>query len=122
MTDEKKVTEPGVYESPFNDYPGSIRFPSPLLYAPHFQEYWAKAVEPAKDLILLNWEAHHLAWIGAKMLIGQYGEWSIKGISRGDFDADRIPLRIQQWVLKCAREYLEPELGPKVRAVALTLI
>ena len=119
---EKKVSEPGVYESPFDSYPGSIRFPYPLLYAPHFQEYWDKVIVPAKGLVLLDWEAHHLPWVGAKHLITQYGEWAIKGISNGDLEADRLPLNVQQWVMKCAREYLEPELGPKARPVALTLI
>lgn len=121
MADKDKAAEPGFYESSFDDYPGSIRFPHPFLYAPHFQEYWAKAIEPSKDLLMINWDAHDLAWQGAHHLIVQYGEFNVKGISKADFEAGRVPLKVQQWVLKCAREYIEPELGPKVRPVVVTL-
>ena len=119
--DEKEL-EPGVYESPFDDYPGFIRFPHPLMYAPHLQEYWALVIEPAKGLTLLDWDSHHLPWLGAKYLLTQYGEVSIKDISKGDLDEDRLPLNVQQWVIKCAKEYLAPELGPKASPVVLTLI
>jgi hypothetical protein len=119
---EAKELEPGVYESIFDDYPGFIRFPYPLLYAPHFQEYWDISLAPAKGLVLLDWDAHHLPWAGAKHLLVQYGDLSIKDISPGDLEADRLPLKVQQWIVGCARDYLEPELGPKVRPVALTLI
>lgn len=111
---------PGRYDSPFEDHPGYIQFPYPMMF-PHFRDWWKAAVEPLKNLTRLDFDHLDCEWQGAKKLITEYGEWAIQGVAVGDAKNDNVPLEVISWVEDCAEDYIWPQLSEKKRRLLSTV-
>jgi hypothetical protein len=134
MSDKERPEEqslpPGRYLCEIEGYSGYIQFPTTLGY-PAFKKWWKLGVEPIKDqdlesLKFAYWDG---LWEGAKLLVLDYGEWSVyKGsgekaelIPIGKVRENDVPLPIEEWVITCSRLYLVPQLDPKKARMLLTL-
>lgn len=116
MTDQQP-DKPGRYESPFDEYPGYVQFPAPLMLH-HVQAWWEKAVEPLANKKRVDYAYWDAEWQAAKALILQFGAWRIESVPQGEVDADRVPAEVVGWVLEVADEYVGPKLPPKMRRLA----
>ena len=79
-------------------------------------------MDPLSKLESIEWKYWNVEWDGAKMLLLDYGEWEVKGLSQADVRNDEIPAAIEEWVIGCAKDYVLPQLDPKKRLVLLTVL
>lgn len=112
---------PGRYDCDISGYEGHIQFPHPFMLN-HLKKWWEAGVDPLKKLESIEWKYWGVEWDGAKMLLLDYGGWEIKGISAADVRNDEVPAAIEEWCIGCTKDYVLPQLDPKKRLVALTVL
>jgi hypothetical protein len=117
MSDEK----PGRFESPLEAYPGYVQLPYPFMLD-HLKAYWEVAIKPLADLRPIDWGYWQGPLDGVILLIADYGEWAIKGVAFGDVKEGKIPLEVSQLLLTIGRDYITPQLDPKLQQVVSTVI
>lgn len=123
MAKEDKPSEdkPGYYDDPPEGYPGHVQLPAPTML-PHFTAYWEVAIKPLGDLRPIDWGYWQGPLDGVILLIVDYGEWAIDKVPLGEVKQGNIPLPLVGWLLGIGREYILPQLDPKLRAVVSTVI
>lgn len=113
--------KPGKYVCDMAEYPGYIQFPHPFMLS-HLKKWWEISVDTLKNVEPVEWKHWSVEWEGAKLLIIDYGEWEIEGVSKGDVKEDNIPAVLEEWALACTKDYVLPLLDPKKRLVLLTVL
>ena len=113
--------EPGRYDCNIPEYEGHIQLPHPFMLN-HLKRWWEVGVDPLKKLESIEWKYWGVEWSGGKMLLLDYGEWNIKGLSVTDVKNDEIPANLEEWVIACVKDYVLPQLDPKKRLVLLTIL
>lgn len=104
---------PGRYASIFEQYPGYIQFPYPLLHNPHLKAWWEKCITPLKEITAFDFAKLDLEWEGARELLVEYGEWQLTGLPVGEVKAGRVPADVVTFVRLAADDYIYPWLSPK---------
>jgi hypothetical protein len=118
---KEEPDKPGQYICDIDGYDGYLQFPHPFMLN-HLKAWWEAGVDPLKELESIEWKYWGIEWVGAKLLLLDYGEWTVKGVSQGDIKADNIPAVIEEWVIACAKDFILPQLDPKKRLVLLTVL
>ena len=117
---EKDVTR-GLLKSPFEEYPGYIQFPHPLMLH-HVSAWWSMAVDANKKITNESFEFHQNQWKAYRHMLTEYDGWYIDNIPVGDVKLDLVPSLLVSFVLTLGEQYVLNQLSPKQAAVLRTLL
>lgn len=118
---EQDPKKPGRYECDIPGYKGYIQFPHPFMLN-HLKKWWEIGVDPLKEVQPVEWKHWGIEWEGMKLLLLDFGEWKVEGISPGDAKADNLPAAVEEWAIACGKDFILPQLDPKKRLVLLTVL
>ena len=106
MSDEK----PGYFESEIDEYPGSFTLPHPFLDR-HMRCWWDAAFKQREGDVM-DYDYAEFEWKAYVALILEFGEWTVKGVSKGDLDGGGMPMVVKSWVTQEASNYIIPFVPP----------
>jgi hypothetical protein len=111
----------GYIRSMFDEYPGYIQFPFPLMLH-HVDAWWKEAVDKNKDIPRENIQFHRNQWHAYRNLLIEYDGWHLENIPIGDVKNDNVPAIIVSFILQLGEQYVLNQLSPKVRGVLRSII
>jgi hypothetical protein len=111
----------GYCTSPYEEYPGYIQFPHPLMLR-HVSQWWQAAVKANEDISREEIKYHLNQWHAYRDMILDNDGWHIENVTPGEVKADEVPSLLVSFILQVGESYVVNQLSPKQRGVLRSLL
>lgn len=117
----RKEVNSGLIRSIFDDYPGYVQFPHPLMLH-HISQWWDKCVKANEGVEPKDFKFHLNQWISYRDMLLDNDGWHIDKITPGEVKQDLLPAEVISFIVMLGEQYVLNQLTPKQRAVLRSLI